>query len=162
MTAKRSIRCLTAVLSLLLVASLPALPAWAAPAPEETPLASPWFPETLSASRNHACGLRTNGTLACWGNNIYGQATPPAGTFSQVSAGAYHTCGLQTEGTLACWGLDDYGQATPPAGAFTQVSAGTTHTCGLRTNGYWTCWGSNEYGQLNGYRITLPLLPRAY
>jgi alpha-tubulin suppressor-like RCC1 family protein len=58
--------------------------------------------------------------------------------------------------------LNEDGQAAPPPGAFTQVSAGATHTCGLRTNSYWTCWGSNEYGQLNGYRITLPLLPRAY
>ena len=52
----------------------------------------------------HTCGLKTDGTLACWGENSYGQATPPAGTFSQVSAGDDHTCGVRTDGTLACWG----------------------------------------------------------
>ncbi len=58
----------------------------------------------VSAGAHHTCGLKTDGTLACWGRNDYGQATPPAGTFSQVSAGGYHTCGLKTDGTLACWG----------------------------------------------------------
>ena len=72
----------------------------------------------------HTCGVRTDGTVACWGSNSYGQATPPAGTFSQVSAGGYHTCGVKTDATLACWGYNDFGQATPPAGTFTDVSAG--------------------------------------
>ena len=100
--------------------------------------------------------------MACWGLNDTGQATPPAGTFIQVSAGGYHTCGLRTDGTLACWGNAAYGLAMPPAGTFSQVSAGLWHTCGLRTSGYWTCWGANYCGQLNGYRVTLPLVARAY
>ena len=36
----------------------------------------------------HACGVKTDGTVACWGDNSVGQATPPAGTFTAVSAGA--------------------------------------------------------------------------
>ena len=76
-----------------------------------------------------------NGTLACWGSNGFGQANPPAGTFTAVSAGGSHTCGVRTNGTLACWGRNGSGQATPPAGTFTAVSAGDFHTCGIRTNG---------------------------
>ncbi len=68
-------------------------------------------------------------------SNACGQATPPAGTFTAVSAGGFHACGLRTNGALACWGDDAYGQATPPAGTFTAVSAGGFHTCGVRTNG---------------------------
>ena len=41
----------------------------------------------------------------------YGQSTPPAGTFTEVSAGDYHTCGVKTDGTVACWGDNDDGQA---------------------------------------------------
>ena len=36
-------------------------------------------PETISAGYQHACGVKSDGTLACWGNNDYGQSTPPAG-----------------------------------------------------------------------------------
>jgi hypothetical protein len=92
--------------------------------------------------------VKTNGTLACWGDNSYGQSTPPAGTFTQVAAGASHTCGVKTDGTLACWGYNGSGQSTPPAGTFTQVAAGAQHTCGVKTDGTLACWGRNDYGQV--------------
>jgi alpha-tubulin suppressor-like RCC1 family protein len=91
--------------------------------------------------------VRRDGTLACWGYNNYGQATPPTGKFTEVSAGGYHTCAVKTNGTLACWGYNTYGQSTPPAGTFTQVSAGGYHTCGVRRDGTVACWGYNNYGQ---------------
>ena len=102
---------------------------------------------TVSAGWYHTCGVRTDGALACWGDNDYGQATPPTGTFSRVSAGYQHTCGVRTDGALACWGNNGDGQATPPTGTFSQVSAGHSHTCGMRTDGTLACWGDNDYGQ---------------
>jgi len=69
---------------------------------------------TVSAGYSHACGVRTDGALACWGQNLHGEATAPAGTFTQVSAGYQHTCGVRTDGTLACWGNNGSGEATPP------------------------------------------------
>jgi Ca2+-binding RTX toxin-like protein len=41
---------------------------------------------SISAGFGHTCGIRTDGTLACWGRNLEGQASPPAGTFTAVSA----------------------------------------------------------------------------
>ena len=35
----------------------------------------------------HSCGLRTNGTITCWGTNSHGQATAPDGQYSAVTAG---------------------------------------------------------------------------
>ena len=80
-------------------------------------------------------------SLACWGRDDYGQATPPSGTFTVVSAGHLHSCGVRTDGSLACWGSSGSGQATPPSGTFTAVSAGNWHTCGVHTNGTLVCWG---------------------
>ena len=80
--------------------------------------------------------MQRDGSVACWGRNYYGQATPPAGEFASVSAGEEHTCGVQRDGSVACWGYDSYGKATPPAGEFASVSAGRNHTCGVQRDGF--------------------------
>ena len=102
----------------------------------------------VSAGQFHVCGIKTDGTVACWGDNNNGQGSPPGGTFLQVSASDVFTCGVKTDGTVVCWGDDKYGQASPPSGTFLQVSAGgsfvgsTSFACGLRTDGTLACWGS--------------------
>jgi len=112
--------------------------------------------EIISAGTYHTCGLKTDSTITCWGSNSYGQSTPPAGTFTQVSAGMVgHTCGVKTDSTIDCWGDDRKGQSTYPAGVrFTQVSAGYEHTCGLKTDGHVDCWGDNTYGQSEDHADT--------
>jgi alpha-tubulin suppressor-like RCC1 family protein len=62
--------------------------------------------------------VRSNGAVACWGDNDKHQATAPEGNFVSVSAGSFHTCGLKTDGNIKCWGSNTSGQATPPAGPF--------------------------------------------
>ena len=99
------------VIAALLLAALASTVLPARPGAEANPDAT--FSQ-VSAGGAHTCGVKTDGTLACWGWNKYGRATPPAGSFSQVSAGGAYTCGLKTDGTVACWGNNEYGQATPP------------------------------------------------
>ena len=101
---------------------------------------------SVSAGEVHSCGVRNNGSVACWGWDEYGKATPPAGSFVSVSAGGFHTCGVRSNGSVACWGRDGYGKATPPAGSFVSVSAGESHTCGVRSDRSVACWGSNFTG----------------
>jgi alpha-tubulin suppressor-like RCC1 family protein len=49
--------------------------------------------------------VKTDGTVACWGDNENGQTTPPRGTFASISAGkGDYTCALNREGVLYCWG----------------------------------------------------------
>ena len=108
---------------------------------------------SISAGLYHTCGLKRDGSVACWGANVDGQATPPAGEFDSVSAGGstisrrYHTCGLKSDGSVACWGSNSLGQATPPAGEFTSINAGYEHNCGVKRDGSIACWGSNSAGQ---------------
>ena len=81
----------------------------------------------VSAGQLHSCGVRTDGTLACWGagtkqgdcsNDIdaCGQAVPPAGNdFVQVAAGYSHTCAMRADRSVVCWGSNTGGRSTPPA-----------------------------------------------
>jgi len=90
-----------------------------------------------------ACGVKTDGTLACWWD---GYMSPPSGTFSLVSTGSNFACGLKTDGTLACWGDEEYqqndhGQIAPPTGTFSMVSAGFESACGVRPDSTLVCWG---------------------
>ena len=102
---------------------------------------------SVSAGGYHTCGVREGGSVACWGDDGDGQATPPSGRFASVSAGGYHTCGVREGGSVACWGDDGDGRTTPPSGRFASVSAGGYHTCGVGEGGSVACWGDDSYGQ---------------
>jgi hypothetical protein len=101
----------------------------------------------VSAGTNYACGVRANHTVACWGIDNAGQASPPDGSFISVSAGSTHTCGLRTDGTVACWGDNTFGQATPPPDKFLSVDVGERESCGVKADGTAACWGYNSFGQ---------------
>ena len=102
--------------------------------------------EELEAGSFHTCGLRTDDTIVCWGDNSHGQTDAPAGQFIAVTAGEAHSCGLRTDGTITCWGGDEYRQTdNVPEGLFSAVTAGRSHTCGLRTDSTIECWPSGEW-----------------
>jgi alpha-tubulin suppressor-like RCC1 family protein len=76
----------------------------------------------VSAGDSHTCGVKTDGTIACWGSNSYGKATPPPGTFTVVSAGYNHTCAVRTDGSVTCWGDNQLQQCT--CGGVTMLGSG--------------------------------------
>ena len=97
--------------------------------------------------------LKADGTVACWGNNVSGQATPPPGLFgvSQVDGGDNQTIALKSNGTVLCWGNNYYGQSAVPAGLAPSraVATGENFSMALSVDGVVTCWGENTYGQCN-------------
>ena len=109
----------------------------------------------VGAGGYHTCGLASDGSLHCWGDNLYGQLAAPALsgglTYKQVSAGLKHTCGLASDGSLRCWGDNLYGQLAAPALSsglmYKHVSAGRGHTCGLVSDGSLRCWGTSYAGE---------------
>ena len=97
----------------------------------------------VSAGASHTCGVKPDGTVACWGLSTSGRTTPPVATsFYQVVAGGSHSCGVKADSTVACWGSVTFAQTTPPAGDFLQLSAGASHNCGVKTDGTVACWGA--------------------
>ena len=41
----------------------------------------------VSAGDDHTCGVRRDGSVACWGSDYLDRATPPSGEFASISAG---------------------------------------------------------------------------
>ena len=112
----------------------------------------------LDVGSGHSCGVRVDGTVACWGDNASGESESPDGQFKAVAASVAfagddgHSCGLRVGGTVACWGHNASGQADAPRGQFSSVAAGSHRSCGVRTDGTVECWG--------GYRQSLTNAPR--
>jgi len=131
----------------------------------------------LAGGGAHTCGLKSDGSAFCWGNNAYGQVgdnstaarnSPvpigPSLRFASLDAGASHTCGLTSDGLAYCWGRNDRGQLgdgttsmrlvpTPVTGnlTFRAIAGGgfdIGHTCAITVSGIAYCWGANDQGQL--------------
>ncbi|EYF06171.1 BNR repeat domain protein [Chondromyces apiculatus DSM 436] len=97
----------------------------------------------VSVGGYHSCGLRTDGSAACWGRNTSGQALPSvAGPFLQISAGYDYTCALRTNRDVTCWGSNVDGQApVHVSGPFLTIDTYGKHACGVLMSGALSCWG---------------------
>lgn len=118
-------------------------------------------PEIISALTFHACALRTDGVVECWGgvpyNDDLGFAPPTRSAatghhFIQVSSGGFHTCAVRDDGVVECWGDNSFDKApdtrsAPVGNHYIQVAAGVSNTCALRNDGVAECWGSNSWQQ---------------
>ena len=70
----------------------------------------------LGAGDVHTLALQRDGSIACWGSNLDGQAPPDGiqGDFVAIAAGLAHSLALRRDGGIACWGSNDDGQAPTP------------------------------------------------
>ena len=130
----------------------------------------------LAAGADHACAVKADATVVCWGENDEGQlGGTTSGAFSsvpvpvdglvnivQLALGFSHSCALDGEGKVRCRGRDGEGQlGDGSAGGFraaaapvvelddvVQVAAGLHSTCAVRRDGSIWCWGLNNLGQL--------------
>jgi len=144
----------------------------------------------ISAGSFHSLALCSDGTVAAWGYNTYGQlgdntttqrlVPVTVNTTSGVSAlfgktvvaivaGNSHSLALCSDGTVAVWGYNYYGQlgdntatqrnvpvavntASGASALFdktvTAIAAGTNHSLALCSDGTVAAWGYNYNGQL--------------
>ena len=103
---------------------------------------------SVSVGHDHVCGLRGNGTIACWGAGVGvgsavagGKARSPSGTYQAVTAGGTFSCAMLSDDTLQCWGSKDQWQVYTPDGRFAEITAGWGHACARFANNSVTCWG---------------------
>ena len=90
--------------------------------------------------------MRIGGAIVCWGQNNYGQASPPDGSFYDIAAGRDHACSL-ADGALTCWGkgFPDGPETIQGIPAFlSTIQAGAGFTCGLTSNADMACWDNGD------------------
>ena len=144
------------------------------PVPPTTPRAV-----SVSADHSHTCELRDNGTVRCWGRNLFGELgngtvasslTPVevAGLtgVSAITTGGDFSCALLNDGTVKWWGYDyatgvgdRYSSSlipiqVPGLTGVTSISSGSSHSCAVLEDRTVQCWGENVYGPTESNVIT--------
>jgi len=97
---------------------------------------------SLSAGGAHACAIRADDdTIACWGSDAFGQASPPAGRYASVFAGGYHSCAVRLlDRSADCWGRNAaYYERFLPAGPTASIAMGVFFMCSLSADGGLIC-----------------------
>ena len=127
----------------------------------------------ITAGREHSCALHQDGTISCWGYNLFGQLGNGSDIDSSVpkqvaditdataiTTGGDHSCALHEDGTISCWGRNSDDQLGNGGGRSyvpvqvanvtdsTAITAGDSHSCTLYQDGTISCWGDNTSGQL--------------
>ena len=163
----------------------------------------------IAVGYSHNLALCSDGTLAGWGGNSYGQLGNngiPGGlnvvpvavntnsgvsalygkTVVALAAGYNHSLALCSDGTVAAWGANFYGQLGDNTGGQTgdkslvpvavstnldvsalygktvvAVAAGGWHSLALCSDGTVATWGRNDYGQLGDNTTNSSLVPVA-
>jgi alpha-tubulin suppressor-like RCC1 family protein len=104
---------------------------------------------SLASGDEHTCALRSDGTVACWGSNQYGQIAV------ENKKDLFET--LDPIGLTTVTSVYYHGTAEPVEGltGVKQIAAGMHHTCALLKNGSVYCWGDSALGQLGGGDFSL-------
>ncbi len=142
----------------------------------------------VAAGQDFACAVQTDATLACWGQNGYGQmgfghkpyslvgkrAFSVRGALS-VATGWDHTCVVLATRQVTCLGRDSRGQLGAPSRQPDQwvegptidhltsvlaLTAGYQHSCALVASHRVLCWGADGFGQLGDGRYQDSSRPR--
>lgn len=112
---------------------------------------SPASPKDLFSLGGHGMAVKSDRSLVGWGNDSYGETSPPPdlGPVVDVDAGFYFTVALKQDGTVAVWGNTDSGQGDIPEGLsdVVAVSAGNSHILALKQDGTVVGWGSDNFGE---------------
>lgn len=111
---------------------------------------------SIGVGSRSGCGLRPDGSIACWGQGVDNLHAPP-GAYQALSNG----CGLRQDGTIVCWkgfvapdlpptgfGYPERGGVVAFPGTYTAMGSGPStghsgdsYVCGVSTDTAINCFG---------------------
>jgi hypothetical protein len=132
-----------------------------------------------------SCALRSDGSVACWGENREGQLgdgtrtscetpcpVPGLSDVAEIASSGLHSCARLHSGEVRCWGMGRDGalgdgqlfSGLTPVVAInlsdaTQLAVGFTFSCALKRDASVMCWGSNIYGEVGNNSELSALVP---
>jgi len=143
---------------------------------------------SISLGSYHACALKTDGSVVCWGSNdssldggqigdgttavVRPKPTQVIGLGPSSASAVYSNhvgnCAVKTDNSIVCWGsvhANGYSGATKPVkisvnlGKVKYLSLGFKITCALKADNSVVCWGQNYCGQLGNSTKTGVTIP---
>jgi alpha-tubulin suppressor-like RCC1 family protein len=141
----------------------------------------------ISTGWNHACVIRSDRSLWCWGGNgdgVTGYGQLGDGTFDnspvpvqvvglsdviKVAAGGWSTCAITAGGETWCWGYGQQGTlgdgnmadsnvpVQPGISDARSVAVGMFEACVSRTDDSVWCWGDTFWGSSTGDPAATPV-----
>lgn len=132
---------------------------------------------SISLGSYHACALKTDGSVVCWGSNDssldggqIGDGTTEVvrpkptqvvglgpGSTSAIYSNHVGNCAIKTDNSIVCWGsvhANGYSGATKPVkisvniGKVKYLMPRFKITCAIKADDSAVCWGQNYCGQL--------------
>ncbi|WP_419847743.1 hypothetical protein [Candidatus Poriferisocius sp.] len=125
----------------------------------------PWYTGYIGGE--HACGLRSDGVVVCWGQEFLGLGDAvavavddggyplvwelragsdgPGEGFVDIAAGEGGVCGLRAGGSVVCWDGRRWADVGVPGG-LSGLVVGDGQVCGVRSGAGFGCWASLSSG----------------
>jgi alpha-tubulin suppressor-like RCC1 family protein len=105
----------------------------------------------IAAGDAYGLGLRADGTIAAWGQNVNGQRNVPTGTYRYVACGSDFSLAIRSDGSLAAWGKNTDGQVSnvPAGNNYVAVDGGLAFAVALKSDGSLVAWGNDRWSQVS-------------